>query len=183
LFNDIHSLLPGLQRPLVCCGPGNNGGDGLVIARHLKHFGMRPQVLYPKLSQLADTHNQKPSNALFLDLIRQCRTIDIEVVETVGTSSNHDLLIDALFGFGFKGEPRAPYFQVIEWMIQSQLPIVSIDVPSGWDVDKPYREQDWTRRVMMKPDMLVSLTAPKYCADGFEGAHYLGGRFIPRYVT
>jgi NAD(P)H-hydrate epimerase len=60
-------------------------------------------------------------------------------------------------------------------MKSTTLPIVSIDVPSGWDVENG----DVTGN-SIKPEMLVSLTAPKLCAKGFQGKyHYLGGRFVP----
>jgi NAD(P)H-hydrate epimerase len=51
--------------------------------------------------------------------------------------------------------------------------VVSIDVPSGWDVDggEPSRSS-------LQPAMLVSLTAPKKCAAYFRGHHWLGGRFL-----
>lgn len=39
---------PAYNKVLVLCGPGNNGGDGLVAARHLKHFGFDPTMYYPK---------------------------------------------------------------------------------------------------------------------------------------
>jgi NAD(P)H-hydrate repair Nnr-like enzyme with NAD(P)H-hydrate epimerase domain len=39
------------KRILVACGPGNNGGDGLVAARHLFHYGYQPTIYYPKQSK------------------------------------------------------------------------------------------------------------------------------------
>ena len=52
---------------------------------------------------------------------------------------------------------------------------MSVDCPSGWDVEKGDEAGDGLR-----PDMLVSLTAPKQGAKGFDGTHhYLGGRFVP----
>ena len=65
-----------------------------------------------------------------------------------------DLVIDALFGFGFSGEPKSPYKELISWMKSCGKPIVSVDVPSGWPVDgAPSADH-------IKPEMLVSLSAP-----------------------
>jgi NAD(P)H-hydrate epimerase len=56
-----------------------------------------------------------------------------------------------------------------------KLPIVSIDIPSGWDV-----ELGDLYETRLMPETLVSLTAPKLCAQYFEGKHhYVGGRFVP----
>jgi hypothetical protein len=63
-------------------------------------------------------------------------------------------------------------------MVKSHLPIVSVDVPSGWNVeDGPSLGLEFS----IQPQAVVSLTAPKLCMRGYEGMHYLGGLFVPRY--
>jgi NAD(P)H-hydrate epimerase len=59
------------------------------------------------------------------------------------------------------------------------IPIVSVDIPSGWDVEKgPPETED--KSLYFMPDLLISLTAPKLCAKYFKGPHHiLGGRFVP----
>jgi NAD(P)H-hydrate epimerase len=82
--------------------------------------------------------------------------------------------IDALFGFSFVGPPREPFVSIIQSLRESKIPVVSVDVPSGWDV-----EQGDIHNTGFLPDAVVSLTAPKQCMRDYRGVHYVGGRFVP----
>lgn len=68
---------------------------------------------------------------------------------------------------------------------KSKLPIVSVDIPSGWDVELGPVEREVAnaegKRVeeVLMPDVLVSLTAPKQGVKEYKGRHFLGGRFVP----
>ena len=162
-------------RVLALCGPGNNGGDGLVAARHLHHFGYAVEVCYPKPTD-------KP---LFRSLVVQCRTLGLPFIgagEAERRLPAHGgaggaVALDALFGFSFRGAPRPPFDGLLQALRPEAgpPPIVSVDVPSGWDVDRGDLSGAGIR-----PECLVSLSAPKLCSEGFAGEfHYLGGRFIP----
>jgi NAD(P)H-hydrate epimerase len=88
-------------------------------------------------------------------------------------SSN--VILDAIFGFSFKPPVRAPFDYALEFISISRLPIVSVDIPSGWDVESGNAEG-----VGLNPDVLISLTAPKLGVQHFKGRHFLGGRFVPK---
>ncbi|KAI7951927.1 hypothetical protein MJO28_007611 [Puccinia striiformis f. sp. tritici] len=154
-------------RVLVCCGPGNQGGDGLVAARHLWHFGHKPTVYYPK----------QTDNQLYKSLLLQCKTLEIPVIETNISEAMRetDVILDGIFGFSFHSTPRAPFDEPIRLFKQSTVPIVSIDIPSGWDVEAGNTPD----QSYFSPDVLVSLTAPKLGVKAFQGRHFLGGRFVP----
>ncbi|KAF0521751.1 NADPH-hydrate epimerase [Gigaspora margarita] len=153
------------SRILICCGPGNNGGDGLVAARHLFHFGYEPNIFYPKQTK----------NELYQRLITQCNNLDIPFTNNLPDQlKQNDLVVDAIFGFSFTGEIRAPFDQVIQELKETKLPIASIDIPSAWDVEKGNISGHG-----FTPAMLISLTAPKLCAKQYNGVHFLGGRFVP----
>ncbi|XP_060587170.1 NAD(P)H-hydrate epimerase-like isoform X1 [Ruditapes philippinarum] len=154
---------------LVCCGPGHNGGDGLVCARHLKMFGYKPTIFYPK----------RPNNPSFDSLFKQCESLDMPVLSFFPSephliTDSYNFVVDALLGLGFKGPVRTEFESVMETLKKIEAPICSIDIPSGWDVETGDENG-------LKPDMLISLTAPKMCAKLFKGKHhYLGGRFVPK---
>eukprot|EP00871_Galdieria_phlegrea_P005275 jgi/Galph1/5749/GphlegSOOS_G4368.1 len=160
------------QRVLCVCGPGNNGGDGLVASRHLCHFGYQVSVLYPKRTE----------KSLFQSLIKQLHTLDIPILSSWDQVGNMDILIDAIFGFSFQVDSskpltqaiRSPFYDIIQAMKSCSASKVAVDIPSGWDVN----EGD-IYGVDFTPDMLISLTAPKLCSRTFSGIHYVGGRFIP----
>jgi len=168
--------LPKFRRVLVVAGPGNNGGDGLVAARHLTHFGYHVQVLYPKPTD-------KP---LYHMLVTQLKALGLSITqdwqEVKGAgplSQQFDVVIDAVFGFSFKGTPRQPFDEILQALLPSAQPpaIVSVDIPSGWDVEAGNVGNG------IQPDTLVSLTAPKLGVKEFKGNHFLGGRFVPPAIS
>lgn len=170
------------NRVLAICGPGNNGGDGLVAVRHLHHFGFKPFVCYPK----------RTSKPLYTGLVTQLESLSVPFISVEelpsDLSNKFDILVDAMFGFSFQGTPRPPFDDLIQRLVllhshkqthQKSPAIVSIDIPSGWHVE----EGDISGE-SIQPDMLVSLTAPKLCAKKFYGPHhFLGGRFVPPIIV
>uniref|UniRef100_A0A3P9L0G6 NAD(P)H-hydrate epimerase n=1 Tax=Oryzias latipes TaxID=8090 RepID=A0A3P9L0G6_ORYLA len=163
----VASLTKARPTLLVVCGPGNNGGDGLVCARHLKLFGYEPTILYPK----------RPNKPLFQGLTTQCQKMEIpfltDMPEVDVIDEAYNLVIDAIFGFSFKGSVREPFGSILDVLKKTTVPIASIDIPSGWDVEQGAADG-------LQPDTLISLTAPKKAASMFRGRyHFLGGRFVP----
>ena len=113
-------------------------------------------------------------------------TCDLDSLRTALGSS--DVILDAIFGFSFKPPVRAPFDEVLPLLTQSRLPIVSVDIPSGWDVESgrpsdplPGSNGSGEKKVdALDPDVLISLTAPKEGVREYRGRHFLGGRFVPK---
>jgi hydroxyethylthiazole kinase-like uncharacterized protein yjeF len=98
--------------------------------------------------------------------VKQCEALgipflaeeDIAGPTAASLSGNYQLIVDAIFGFSFRGTARPPFVRILDRLTDTQdsLPIVSVDIPSGWDV-----EEGDVGGKGLKPDMLVSLTTPK----------------------
>ncbi|KAM8758186.1 LOW QUALITY PROTEIN: NAD(P)H-hydrate epimerase-like [Rhynchonycteris naso] len=161
---------------LVICGPGNNGGDGLFCARHFKLFVIIPGHKLPL--SFPPRATKRPNKPLFTALVIQCQKMDIPFLgemppEPMLIDELYELVVDAIFGFSFKGDVWEPFCSVLSVLSGLTVPIPSIDIPSAWRVEKgnPGGTQ---------PDLLISLTAPQKSATQFTGHyHYLGGHFVP----
>lgn len=177
VYQGIPPTLDRKRKILLICGPGNNGGDGLVAARHLFFFNYYEcVVVYPKRS----------SKEHFVNLVKQCQDVGIPFLEEMPSNEDirtYDAIVDSIFGFSFRGEPREPFATIMKQMMEAQqtnenLKVISVDVPSGWDVD----EGDVAETGFV-PDILISLTTPKMCSKEFIGRHFVGGRFLPPAVA
>ncbi|EON99581.1 putative ai-bp family protein [Phaeoacremonium minimum UCRPA7] len=143
------------------------GGDGLVAARHLRHYGYQPTVYYPKRSK----------NELYQRLAKQLEDLEIPFVEDFPAAlDTTDHIVDAIFGFSFSGEVREPFPAVIRALEETKLPVTAVDAPSSWDIeDGPPKSGLGST---FNPTVLVSLTAPKPLVKHFRGRHFIGGRFV-----
>ncbi|MDA8164017.1 MAG: NAD(P)H-hydrate dehydratase [Desulfobacteraceae bacterium] len=119
----------------ILVGPGNNGGDGLVIARHLHQLGALPRLLLLAPDKLAG------DAAVNLAIVRRLGL----PMETLGPGDDlapvrrllrHSwLAVDALFGTGLKRPVEGHFAAVIELLNEVPVPVVAVDIPSGLDAD------------------------------------------------
>jgi hydroxyethylthiazole kinase-like uncharacterized protein yjeF len=118
------------RRAVVVCGRGNNGGDGLVAARHLVRSGMSVTVLL--LGEPAAM-----SGATAANLRRwygaEGRTQRHTSARLARELARSDVAVDAIFGTGFRGTAEGPFASAIEALSASVPPVVAVDIPSGVD--------------------------------------------------
>ncbi len=128
---------PDAERVLVVCGKGGNGGDGLVLARHLAVAGREPVIALAADPAAFDRASDAGVN---LGIVERMK-LPIEVAPDGAALSallarvKPDLVADALLGTGLASPVREPHRGLIEAMNASGLPIVAVDLPSGLDTD------------------------------------------------
>lgn len=112
------------KRVAVFCGSGNNGGGGLVAARHLHNWGA--EVLYKVIAD--------PGR------VKETTMHQLRILQAMGLKNNGainlesvDLVLDALIGYGLIGDPRGPVAAGIERINTSNRPVLALDTPSGLD--------------------------------------------------
>ena len=148
---------------VVLCGKGNNGGDGFVAARHLAVSGRTVRVVL--LGAAADVKGEAAAALAQLrkDLNRcEVREVADEaaLAEAVHAAA---LIVDAIVGTGFKPPLRGLAALARGLVANMDVPVVAVDLPSGWDADSLSEKTDEAFRA----DAVVTFTAPKR-------AHILG---------
>jgi ADP-dependent NAD(P)H-hydrate dehydratase / NAD(P)H-hydrate epimerase len=116
------------RRAVVVCGKGNNGGDGLVAARHLDRAGVRTTVL--TLEEVLRGPAASNLRRLQHTTVR-ARPFSADAIE--GELARSDVAVDAIFGTGFRGAPEGAHAEAIAALNASPAPVVAVDIPSGVD--------------------------------------------------
>lgn len=157
------------KRILVFSGKGNNGGDGFVAARHLFNQGADVKVflLYPREEITGDAlANLEILEALGINISvagpRDVQRVKISLIYA-------DLVLDAIYGTGFKGKARGVAASVIGAINDSGKPVIAVDIPSGLNADSGNVEGPCIRA-----SLTCTLGLPKLGLYLFPGLEFCG---------
>jgi hydroxyethylthiazole kinase-like uncharacterized protein yjeF len=126
----------GDKRVCIVCGKGNNGGDGLVIARHLFNRGILVHVVL--LAKRTDLNGDAKINlevALMMNIKITEVTVDKEIPLLTEKIAASQIIVDAIFGTGLRAAPRSFYQQAIKQINSSGKPVVAVDIPTGMNAN------------------------------------------------
>lgn len=159
ILGAIRSHFPGLNRRRIwiVCGKGNNGGDGLVLARLLHDEGFNPRVF------LTDPAAEIGGDAALQLAPLRSRGIALELAtpEALGAFTklrDEDILVDAILGTGFRGALTGPKSQLVEAINHARARVVAVDIPSGLSADTGSMAGPAVRAVLT-----VTVACPKLC--------------------
>jgi len=151
----------------IICGKGNNGGDGLAMARRLRVRGVAVRVAM--LASFGEVKNEAKVNLSIL------RKMDVEILQnaTVRTLSGliswSDILVDAMLGVGLSSPLKGLYARAVDMINTAGRPVVAVDIPTGVDAD--------TGALMgaaIKADLTVAMALLKRGHVLYPGAEYAG---------
>ncbi|HVP35431.1 MAG TPA: NAD(P)H-hydrate dehydratase [Terriglobales bacterium] len=154
------------KKVVVFCGKGNNGGDGFVVGRYLSKWGAKIEfyLLGKKEEVKGDAlANLKKAVSLKLPIKQVTREKEIPL----GVKA--DLIVDAIFGTGFKGKVNGLEEKAVQFINSSKTKILSIDTPSGLDVDTGSVAGE-----CVKANLTPTMGLPKVGQFFFPGKSYCG---------
>ena len=162
-------FFPDAKKIAVCCGTGNNGGDGFVLARHLVSFGKEVVIFLVGRESRIRSQIAKDNFKILKQMEQSIK------IHTISDSSNisllksglydADLIIDALLGVGLKSEPYDPIRTAIKTINKLDKPVLSVDLPSGM-----FSDSTKTPKVIINADKIVTFHDTKPCLTSEEFA-------------
>ena len=150
----IHPLTKG--RIAIVCGPGNNGGDGYAAARHLANMRYDVEIQLPGPIEGIDPASDSGINLIV------ARRMGIPMLTGVDVTAAQ-LVVDGLFGTGLSRDIGHPYLAAISAINAQNVPVLSIDIPSGLDAD-----DGSIHTAAIHADWTATMVAPK---AGFNVGH------------
>ena len=153
----------------VVCGIGNNGGDGLAVARHLITLNKNVSIFI--LGNVKDASDDFIANLKIIEALEANVKLikssnDLSLLET--SLNKSDIAIDALFGTGLKRDVEGIYLLAVKMVNNNADSIISIDIPSGIDADSGE-----VKNIAVKANKTITFHLPKkglknaeeYCKD------------------
>jgi len=153
----------------VVCGPGNNGGDGLAIARMLALKGYNIDVYFLRI-----TENISPSCKFNYDRlfnIRDVRIYDLTEEDPLPEIEGEDIVIDAIFGSGLSKPVEGFPAKLISHLNKNNAVVIAIDVPSGLFCDESNVDNPGA---IIEADYTLTFQFPKYAFFFSENVRHVG---------
>ena len=132
---------------LIFVGMGNNGGDGMVMARHLAGYDAKVTVLLLGQSEKIKTEESNWN----WSLLQKMHSIKLLTGENLDFDFSPDIIIDGILGTGITGEIREPYASAINYINETNCFKFAVDVPSGMDP-----QTGETANIFVKADLTVT---------------------------
>lgn len=163
------------RRIAIFCGGGNNGGDGLVVARKIHSAGGTPDVIL-----LSSPEKYSGAAAANWEIIRQL-PISARKMESpkdaIDALQSADAVVDAIFGTGLDRDVEGRYRDVIQHINTAEKPVMSLDIPSG-----VHGDTGQVMGVAVQARWTVTFGLPKTGNLLFPGAH-LGGELLVTHIS
>ncbi|MGI5839194.1 MAG: NAD(P)H-hydrate dehydratase [bacterium] len=172
VVGEIRRQLGGLvgRRVVIIAGPGKNGGDGFVAARHLHRAGAAVRVF--RLPGKKDATAETSANLALLQLM----SVSVETVPDAAPPpglekalAEADAVVDALLGTGLRGKPEGVFARMVEKINACGRTVIAVDIPSGLDADTGE-----IRGNCVRATSTVVLALPKPGVLLYPGAEYAG---------
>lgn len=171
--------IAGVRRVVVVAGPGNNGGDGFVAARHLQNSLLNITVFY--WGDKASAKGDALTNIEMAEKMRIRIDYSRDIKRLQKAINQSDLIIDALLGTGAEGELKPDYAEAVGVMnLGRNGLLIAVDIPSGVNADTgsviglKNSSLKMVGKVAVKADVTVTFGLPKVGLVSHPGAWYVG---------